>query len=323
MRRSCLAVFAAAFTLLAAGAAMAQDGFPNKGLRFVVPFSAGGGTDVVARIVAKGLAERLGQSIVVENRTGAGVTIGSDYVAKSPPDGYTLLYTSVGHAMAPSLYARLPYTQDDLVAVAIAGSAPLILTLHPSVPATDLKSLIALFKANPGKYSYGSSGNGTTLHMAGELFKSLAGVDVVHVPYRGAAPAMNDLLSGQIAYVFDQISTAAGFITTGKLRGIAVTMPTRSPMMPDIPTMVEAGLPGYEAYTWNAVLAPRGTPAPIIDKLNREINAVLETAETKKRFIELGVDVPSLTTPQTAAAFIAAETRKWEPIVKASGALVQ
>lgn len=301
---------------------LAQD-YPRQTIRMVVPFSAGGGTDVLARIVAAALSERMGVQVIVENRVGSGSLVGSDSVAKAAPDGYTILYTSVSHAINPTLYKRMPYGADDLVPIALVGKAPLVLALHPSVPAKDLRELIALMKANPGKYNFASSGLGAVVHMAGELFKSMAGVDIVHVPYRGAGPALTDLLAGRVALMFDQVSSVASHIDSGALRGIGVTYKERSKLLPNVPTIEEGGLPGYEAYTWNLVLAPRGTPAPIIERLNRELSAVLRSPQLRGRYTELGADAPDAMSPGETARFLASETTKWGEIVRSTGASIE
>ena len=298
---------------------MAQGNYPDRPIRMIVPFSAGGGTDAVARLVAKALSERLKQQVIVDNRAGAGSTIGTDLVAKSAPDGYTLLFASASHSFSPTVYPKLPYSQDDFAAIAIVNITPLMLTIHPSVPAKDLKSLIALLKANPGKYNYASSGQGTTLHIAAEHFVRTAGVDVVHVPYKGEAPAMADLLGGQVSFMVGQASTAVPYVKNGKLIGLGITTPKRMAAVSDVLTISEAGMPGFAAYGWNAILAPKGTPRAIVDKLNREINAVIASPELKASFAELGLDVLEPTTPESAAAFITAETNKWAPVIRAAG----
>ncbi|HEV2512106.1 tripartite tricarboxylate transporter substrate binding protein [Bosea sp. (in: a-proteobacteria)] len=304
------------------GSATAQD-YPQKPIRMIVPFAAGGGTDVLARIVANGLAERMKTQVVVENRAGAGSVSGTDAVAKAAPDGYTILYNSVAYAINPGVYKRLPYAPADLVPVALAGSAPLVLVAHPSVPAKDLKELIALFRSKPGEYNYGSSGNGTTLHMAAEMFRSMAKVDIVHVPYRGAAPAMTDLIGGRVALVFDQVSTAAPLVEGGQLKAIAVTTRTRSNLLPNTPTLDEAGLPGYETYTWNVVAVPRGTPQPIIDRLNREIVALMGDAPIRKRYDELGAETSKPLSPSEVAAFVKSETDKFGAIAREAGVSIE
>jgi tripartite-type tricarboxylate transporter receptor subunit TctC len=302
--------------------AVAQT-YPQQPIRMIVPFAAGGGTDVLARVVAANLSEKLKQQVVVENRGGAGSLVGTDAVAKAAPDGYTILYTSVAAAINPAVYRKLPYAPGDLVAVAMAGSAPLVLAMHPSVPAGNLKELIALFKANPKKYNYGSSGNGTTLHMAAELFRSMADVDIVHVPYRGAAPAMTDLIGGRIALVFDQVSTAAPLIQGAQLKGIAVTTRKRSDLLPDVPTLAEAGLPNYEAYTWNVVMVPRGTPQPIVDRLNRAVGEAMADPAIRKRYVELGAEVAEPLSPAEAASFVDAETKKYTAVAKEAGVSIE
>ncbi len=304
---------------LAAGTARAQGAYPDHAIRMVLPFSAGGGTDVVGRIVAKSLAERLKQPVVVDNRAGAGSTIGTDIVAKSPPDGYTLLFASAAHSFSPTVYSKLPYSQDDFVAITVVNITPLMLTIHPSVPAKDLKSFIALLKANPGKYNFASSGQGTTLHIAAEHFVTAAGVSAVHVPYKGEAPAMNDLVGGQVSFMVGQASTAVPYVKTGKLVGLGVTTPKRLASIPEVPTIAEAGLPGFAAYGWNVIFAPKGTPRHIVERLNREINAVIASPEVRKSFADLGLDVLDPTTPEQAAAFVAAETSKWAPVIRAAG----
>ncbi|MDX3806872.1 tripartite tricarboxylate transporter substrate binding protein [Bosea thiooxidans] len=303
-------------------AATAQE-YPQRPIRMIVPFAAGGGTDVLARVVAGGLAERLKQQVVVENRGGAGSVSGTDAVAKSEPDGYTILFTSVAYAINPGVYRKLPYKPTDLVPVAMAGSAPLVLVMHPSVPAKDLPELLALLKANPGKYNYGSSGNGTTLHMAAEMFRSMAQVDIVHVPYRGAAPAMTDLISGSVSFVFDQVTTAAPFVDDGKLKAIGVSTKTRSSLLPNTPTMHEAGLSGYETYTWNVIAVPKGTPQPIVDRLNAETYAVMASAQMNKRFAELGAETSKPASPAEVAAFVESETGKFRAIAKSAGVSIE
>ena len=304
---------------MTATTAHAQGTYPDHPIKMILPFSAGGGTDVVGRIVAKGLSERLGQQVVVDNRAGGGSTIGTAAVAKSPADGYTLLFASAAYSYSPTVYKSLPYAPDDLVAVAIVNTTPLMVTINPNVKARDLKSFIALLKASPGKYNYGSSGTGTTLHIGAEYFNAAAGVDVVHVPYKGEAPAMKDLLSGEISYMVNQASSSVPYLKAGQLVGLGVTTPKRVPSIPDVPTVAESGLPGFAGYGWNAILVPKGTPKAIIDRLNKEINAVIASPETQARFNDLGLGFVDPTTPEAAAAFIAAETTKWAPVIKAAG----
>jgi tripartite-type tricarboxylate transporter receptor subunit TctC len=296
-----------------------QGSYPDHTIRMVLPFSAGGGTDVVGRIVAKGLSDRLKVPVVVDNRAGAGSTLGTDIVAKAPPDGYTLLFASAAHSFSPTVYPKLPYSQDDFVAISVVNVTPLMLTINPSVPAKDLKSFIALLKANPGKYYFASSGQGTTLHIAAEHFVTAAGVQAVHVPYKGEAPAMNDLVGGQVSFMVGQASTAIPYVKTGKLVGLGVTTPKRLAAIPEMPTLSEAGLPGFAAYGWNVILAPKGTSRAVVDRLNKEINAVIASPEVQKQFADLGLDVLDPTTPEQATAFVAAETSKWAPVIRAAG----
>ena len=310
---------ALACAAIAVPLASAQGTYPDHPIRMVLPFSAGGGTDAVGRIVAKALGERLKQQVIVDNRAGAGSTMGTDIVAKAPPDGYTLLFASASHSFSPTVYPKLPYSQDDFIAIAVVNITPLMVAINPSVPARDLKSFIALLKANPGKYTFGSSGQGTTLHIAAEHFVRTAGVEAVHVPYKGEAPAMSDLLGGQVSFMVGQASTAVPHVKSGKLVGLGITTPKRMASVPDIPTVSEAGLPGFAAYSWNVILAPKGTPRPIIDKLNREINAVIATPDVQARFAEFGLEVLEPTTPESAAAFVTAETNKWAPVIRAAG----
>ena len=318
-RRRALVLLGMASGLGLSGAAIAQGAYPDRPIRMIVPFPAGGGTDVVARNVARALSERLKQPIVVDNRVGAGSTIGTDAVAKAAADGYTLLFASAAHSFSPTVYSKLPYAQDDFAPITIVNSTPLMLTVHPSVPARDLRAFIALLKANPGKYNYASSGVGTTLHIAAEHFVRAAGVNVVHVPYKGEAPAMADLLSGQVSFMVGQASTAVPYVKSGRLLGLGVTTPQRLGSIAEVPTLSEAGMPGFAAYGWNAVLAPMGTPRAIVERLNREINAVIAGAEVQKSFTELGLGAVDPTTPEAAAAFISAETSKWAPVIRAAG----
>jgi len=304
---------------LAASTAYAQGTYPDHPIRMVLPFSAGGGTDAVGRIVAKALSERLKQQVIVDNRAGAGSTIGTDAVAKAAPDGYTLLFASASHSFSPTVYPKLPYSQDDFAPIAIVNITPLMLTINPAVPAKDLKSFIALLKANPGKYTYASSGVGTTLHIAAEHFVTAAGVNAVHVPYKGEAPAMTDLVGGQVNFMVGQASTAVPYVKNGRLIGIGLTTPKRMAAIPEVPTLSEAGLPGFAGYGWNAILAPKGTPRAIVERLNREINAVIASPDVQAKFAELGLDVLEPTTPESATAFINAETAKWAPVIRAAG----
>ena len=317
-----LAGIVVAFTLGSAGA-KAEDRYPSKPVRIVVSFSAGGPTDTVARVMGAKMGDLLGQQFVVENKVGAGGNIGADLVAKAPPDGYTLLMATVStHAINPGLYKNMPYNPvRDFAPIGQVGVTPTLLGVHPSVPATDVKSLVALIKENPGKFTYGSSGLGSILHLCGEQFKALAGgVNAVHVPYRGSAPMMSDLVGGQISMAFDATPTALPQAQSGAIRAIGAGMATRMRAMPELPTLQEQGLKGFECYTWNAILAPADTPQPIVDRLSEAINKALDDPAVFKRLQEAGIDPTPGSTPKQATAFIKAELAKWAPIIKASGA---
>ena len=319
------AIFAgmvAAFVLGSAGV-KAEDKYPSKPVRIVVSFSAGGPTDTVARVMGAKMADLLGQQFVVENKVGAGGNIGADLVAKAPPDGYTLLMATVStHAINPGLYKNMPYDPvRDFAPIGQVGVTPTLLGAHPSIPATDVKSLVAVIKENPGKFTYGSSGLGSILHLCGEQFKALAGgINIVHVPYRGSAPMMSDLVGGQISMAFDATPTALPQAQSGAIRAIGAGMATRMRAMPELPTLQEQGLKGFECYTWNAILAPADTPQPIVERLSEAINKALEDPAVFKRLQEAGIDPTPGSTPKQAAAFIKAELAKWAPIIKASGA---
>jgi tripartite-type tricarboxylate transporter receptor subunit TctC len=317
-----LAGIVVAFAFAGAGA-KAEDKYPSKPVRIVVSFSAGGPTDTVARVMGAKMGDLLGQQFVVENKAGAGGNIGADLVAKAPPDGYTLLMATVStHAINPGLYKSMPYDPvRDFAPIGQVGVTPTLLGVHPSVPATDVKSLVALIKENPGKFTYGSSGLGSILHLCGEQFKALAGgINIVHVPYRGSAPMMSDLVGGQISMAFDATPTALPQAQSGAIRAIGAGMATRMRAMPELPTLQEQGLKGFECYTWNAILAPAGTPQPIVERLSEAIDKALDDPAVFKRLQEAGIDPTPGSTPKQATAFIKAELAKWAPIIKASGA---
>jgi tripartite-type tricarboxylate transporter receptor subunit TctC len=307
----------------ACGIASGQDRYPSRPVRIVVSFAAGGPTDIVARVMGAKLAELLGQPFVVDNRPGAGGNIGADVVAKSTPDGYTLLMGTVStHAINPGLYKKMPYDPvRDFAPIGQIGVTPTILAVHPSVPAKDVKSLIALLKARPGKYNYGSSGLGSILHLCGEQFKALAGgLNVVHVPYRGSAPLMADLVGGQITMAFDATPTMLPQVEAGTVRAVGAGMATRARALPDLPTLQEQGLKGFECYTWNAIFAPAKTPPQIVARLSEAINKALADPAVFKRLQEVGIDPTPGGTPAKLAEFVKAELAKWAPIIKASGA---
>jgi tripartite-type tricarboxylate transporter receptor subunit TctC len=303
----------------------ARDDFPTRPIQMIIPFSAGGPTDIVGRVMGAKMGELLGRQFVVENKTGAGGNIGAEAVAKAASDGYTILMATVStNAINPGLYRHMPYDAvRDFAPLGRVGVTPTLLLVHPSVPATDVKGLIDLIKANPGKYNYGSSGLGSILHLCGEEFKSLAGgLDITHVPYKGSAPMDTDLMGGQITMAFDATPTALPLAKSGKLRALGAGMAKRVAAMPDLPTLQEQGLKGYECYTWNALLAPANTPKPIIDKLNAAINKALADPAVSSALEKAGIDPTPGSTPETTADFVKAELAKWAPIIKASGAQI-
>ena len=320
-RRVACLLFACAIALSAG----AQESYPSKPIRMIVSFAAGGPTDIVARTVGAKMAEFLGQAVLVENKTGAGGNIGADVVAKSPADGYTLLMATVStHAINPGLYRNMPYDPvKDFAPVMQVGVTPCLLAVNPSLPVNDLKGLVALLRANPGKYSYGSSGMGSILHLCGEEFKSMAGgIDATHVPYRGSAPMMADLVGGQIAFAFDALPTVLPQIQAGKVRALGGGMATRARAMPELPTLQEQGLAGFECYTWNAIMAPAKTPRAIVALLSGAIAKAMADPVVLKRLQDVGVDPTPDSTPEKLGAFIKSELAKWAPIIKASGAHV-
>jgi tripartite-type tricarboxylate transporter receptor subunit TctC len=308
-------------TCIAFGA-LAQ-GYPNRSIRLVVPFPAAGTTDILARAVAQKLTESLGQSVVVDNRPGAAGNIGSDLVAKSSPDGYTLLMGTVGtHAINPSLYSKMPYDHlKDFVPVVLVAGVPNVLVVNPALPINSVADLIKLAKDKPGTINFASSGSGTSIHLSGELFKTMAGVDMTHVPYKGSAPALTDLMGGQVQIMFDNLPSSLAQIKAGKLRAVAVTSMNRAPALPNVPTINESGLPGFEASSWFGVLAPAGTPAPIVARINAEVNKWLQSADAREKLLGQGAEAAG-GSPEQFATFIRAETEKWAKVVKASGAKV-
>jgi tripartite-type tricarboxylate transporter receptor subunit TctC len=310
---------------LASAAAKAEDGYPSKPIRIVVPFAAGGPTDIVARLMGGKMGELLGQQFLVEIRAGAGGNIGADIVAKASPDGYTLLMaTASTHVVNPGLYKNMPYDPiRDFAPIGQIGVTPTLLSVHPLVPATDVKSLVAVIKENPGKFTYGSSGLGSILHLCGEEFRALAGgLNIVHVPYRGSAPMMADLIGGQISMAFDATPSALPQVQSGAIRAIGAGAATRVKAMPELPTLQEQGLKDFECYNWNAILAPAGTPQAIIDRLSKVINAAIADPALLHRLQEVGVDPTPGSTPKQAAVFIQAELAKWTPIIRALGAQI-
>jgi tripartite-type tricarboxylate transporter receptor subunit TctC len=310
-----------AFAALAisCGSAFAQP-YPQRTVKLIVGFPPGGGVDIIARSISQALSERLGQPVIVENRPGAGGNIAAEQVAHAAPDGYTLLVSAVSSlAISASLYKAPRYDLlKDLTPVAVVASVPNVLVVHPSVKATNVKEFIAYVKANPGKVNFGSAGSGTTVHFAGELFKSMANLDMVHVPYKGAAPAMADLLGGQVQAMFDFLSAAAPQIKSGKLRALGVTSTTRSPVLPNVPTISEAGLPGYNVLGSFGVMAPSGTPVDVVNRLNRDIAAVVNMPEIKEHLIAYAA-TPEQMTPAEFSRVLKAEVAKWAKIVDSTG----
>jgi tripartite-type tricarboxylate transporter receptor subunit TctC len=298
--------------------ARAQDAaYPNHPIRMLVGFGAGGGTDIAARIMAQKMSEILGQSIVVENRTGASGMIAAEDEAKSPPDGYTLMMGSqTTYAVAPNLYRKMTLDPaKDFAGVGLTGASPLVLVVNPSFAGKSVKDVIAMAKADPGKLNFGTGGTGTTPHMTAELFQRVAGIKMTHVAYRGEAPAINDLLAGQIPLMFANLSAVMGNLKAGTLRALAVTSAHRSPSAPDIPTVAEAALPGFEAETWWGIVAPAGTPQAILAKLNAAARKALADDDTKKRFADLGMSNGG-SSPEELDAYIKSEIGKWSMVIK-------
>ena len=305
-------------------AAVAQaDTWPGKPIKWIVPFSPGGNSDIIARLVGAKLQVVLGQTVVVENKLGAGGGLGADLVAKSPPDGYTIMSGTIAtHAINAALYANLPYDPvRDFAAITLAARVPNLLVIHPDVPAKSVPELIALLKANPGKYTFASAGNGASQHLSGELFKALAGVQIQHIPYKGSPPALQDVMGGNVTMMFDAISTALPLAKSGKLRALAVTTAQRSPIALEIPTLAESGVVGYEMDTWVGVFAPAGTPPEIVKRLNIEIVKILNSPEVHDKLSALGANIVA-DSPEHCAAFVKSETAKWKELVKKIGAQI-
>jgi len=321
MKQRSLAVIAAMILGLTATVAAAQTNYPTKPVRIVVPFAVGGPTDLVARVTAQKLTEYLGQQFIVENKPGAGGNVGADLVSKAAPDGYTLLMATVStHATNPLLYKNIPFDPiTGFTPIGQVGVTPIALAVHPSIPANDLKELVTLLKANPGKYTYGSSGLGSILHLCGESFKLTLGVDLTHVPYRGSAPMMNDLVAGQISLALDGMPTLFPQAQSKAIRVLATGTKTRARQLPDVPTVAELGYPSFDCYTWNAIFGPPKMPEPIVKKLNEAIQRALDDPATFKKLQELGSDPTPKQTPEMLAAFVKAELAKWTPVAKATG----
>ncbi len=317
-----LAALASAALVLTTSA-FAQQDFPNRPITLIVPFAAGGSTDIVARLVAARMSQGLGQQVIVENRAGAGGNLGANLVAKAAPDGYTILMGTVAtHALNPAMSKKMPYDAvADFEPISLLAVVPNVLIVNNDFPAKSVRELIAALKRAPGKYSYASSGLGTPLHLSGEMFKTMTDTDMVHVPYRGSGPALTDLMAGQIQIQFDNLPSASQLISAGKVRGLAVTTRQRAASMPDLPTMEEAGIPQYETYTWNALFAPAKTPAAVVARLNAEANKALADANVQARMRDYSATVVG-STPAELGAHVKAELAKWDPIAKATGATI-
>jgi len=313
---SILCLAASGLGLSAAYAQAQSTDFPNHPMRIIVPFAPGGSTDVMARMVAEGLSSRLHQQVVVENRAGAGGNIGADVVAKAAPDGYTLVMGSIGtHATNSLIYPQMPYdTTKAFEPVTQVARVTLVLVVHPSLPVHSVRDLIALLKKEPGKYNYASGGIGASQHLAGELFKYMTKTNMVHVPYKGSAGALSDLLAGRVPIMFADLPLVLAHIQQGKFRALAVGDATRSPALPDIPTVAEAGVPGYEANAWYGLFAPANTPAPIVAKIQTEVAAILKSPDVRKRMTELGA-TPIGSTPEQFRAFQTSEIQRWKAVV--------
>jgi tripartite-type tricarboxylate transporter receptor subunit TctC len=304
--------------MLSGAVAHAQT-YPAKPIRIVVPYLAGGAADVVARLIGQKMSESFGQSVLVDNRAGGAANIGSEFVAKAAPDGYTLLMGSPANVVNVSLFAKLPYDiLKDLAPIVLMGTSANILVVHPSLPVKSVRELIAFATARPGQLTYASSGNASSNHLSGELFKSLARVDLVHVPYKGGGPAITDLLGGQVTMYFSSLPSALPFVRTGKLRALGVTSAKRAAVAPELPTIAEAGLPGYAFFAWHALLAPTGTPQGVIEKLNAEVVRIVNTSDARTRLESQGVDIVG-GTPAGLASFLKEEIAKCAKLVKIAG----
>ena len=311
--------------------ALAQDAstspapaYPNRPIRIVVAIPSGSGTDTVARLIAQGLSERLGRQVVVENRPGAGTIIGNEIVAKAKPDGYTLLMNGAALTISPAMYKKIPYdTVHDFAPITVAVFTPNLMAVHPSVPAKSVQEMIALAKARPGELSYGSSGNGSTGHFAAELFNQKAGLKMLHVPYKGNAQALVDIIAGQVMMMYDQVSTSAPYVKAGKLKALAVTSTTRSSLFPGVPTVDEAGVKGYEAITFNGLLAPAGTPREVLARLQGEVAKAVAVPAMRSNFLERGVELTASSSPDEFTAYIRNEVAANAKLARNAGIKAQ
>jgi len=316
-RRAAIALGFTALTVFGSGIQANAQGFPDRAVTLVVPFAAGGSTDVVARIVAQKMSEDLGQQVIVQNVAGAGGNLGADNVARADPDGYTILMGTVAtHALNPLILKTKPYDPEkDFAPISLLVVVPNVLVVNPELPAKTVAELLALLKAKPDEFAYASSGNGTPLHLSGELFKKMAGVSMQHIPYKGAGPALNDVIGNQVPIMFDNLPSSSGHIKAGTLRALAVTTAERAPSFPDVPMVAEAGIPGYETYTWNALFAPANTPEPVVARLNEAANKALADPAVVERMKEFSATIVG-STPAELGAHVKAELAKWTPIVR-------
>jgi tripartite-type tricarboxylate transporter receptor subunit TctC len=309
--------------LLCVSGGAAAQAWPAKPIRYIVPFPPAGATDILARIVADKITGPLGQPVVVENRPGAAGNVGTEMVVKATADGYTILQATVAQSISETLYAKLSFSfERDLAPVALIALVPNVMIVHPDVPAKTVQEFIALAKSNPGKINFASSGSGTSIHMSAEMFKMMTGVDIVHVPYKGSGPALADLLGGQVSVMFDNLTSSIGYIKAGRLRALAVTTSKRYPELPEIPTIAESGVAGYEASAWFGIVAPRAIPKEIVGRINAEVNRAIALADMKEKLLQQGAEATPLT-PEQFGAFIHNEVVKWAKVVKASGAKVE
>src|ERR1043166_222427 len=303
---------------LAMPPSLAQD-FPTRPIRIIVPYPAGGANDILARLVGQRIHPAGGQPVIVDNRAGGNSTIGTELTARAPADGHTMILTSLTHSLLPSLYPKLSFDAiRDFDAIAIIATSPAVLLAHPSLPVKSVKELIAWARARPGEINYGSSGAGGSGHLAMELLKNMTGLKLVHIPYKGMAPALNDLIGGQVVLMFGNLVPSLPHVQSGRLRAIAVTGSQRTPGMPDLPTVAESGLPGFEVITWLGLLGPAGIPAPIVDKLNREVNRIIKLPDIQERLVAIGFD-PEVATPQQFMQRVKADAQKWARVVKEAG----
>jgi tripartite-type tricarboxylate transporter receptor subunit TctC len=309
--------------LLCISGGAAAQAWPAKPIRYIVPFPPAGATDITARIVADKISGPLGQPVVVENRPGAAGNVGTEMVVKATPDGYTILQATVAQSISETLYTKLSFSfERDLAPAAMVALVPNVMIVHPDVPAKTVQEFIALAKSRPGKINFASSGSGTSIHMSAEMFKMMTGVDIVHIPYKGSGPALTDLLGGQVSVMFDNLTSSIGYIKAGRLRALAVTTVKRYPELPNVPTINESGVPGYEASAWFGIVVPKATPREIVNRINSEVNKAIALPDIREKLAQQGAEATPLT-PEQFGAFIHNEVVKWAKVVKASGAKVE